>query len=256
MTDKLTQDVQEVVETIFKQRDEAALLEETEKALTDSAAKINELTASLEAKDEEISTFTSKVDELEKTLAELATKNKELETSLEQAKAGFETEKAEIVKRAETAEQAIESIKKDQAAQARFEDLKKDGVSATEAKAIEEQLTKIREMTDETFATYKSERVELRKSIIAEMEKTPVAAAAPVVDPQKTEEEIKAAAEVEVALEEEIAKSKDSIDPMKAVAAMLNLEVTPSDDVKNKYREFGKALADNIKARGQRRGNK
>jgi hypothetical protein len=43
---------------------------------------------------------------------------------------------------------------------------------------------------------------------------------------------------------------------MKAVAAMLNLEVLPSDDVKNKYRKFGEALADQIKARGKRRGSK
>lgn len=251
MTDKLTQDVQTVVEAIFKQKDEAALLEETEKALTDSAEKINELTTSLEAKDGEIGTFVAKVDELEKTLADLVDKNKELETTLEQVKAGFETEKTELVKRAEIAEQAIDKIQKDQMTQARFEDLKKDGVSATEAKAVEEQLAKIREMTDEVFATYKSERVELRKSIVAEMEKSAAAPLVPVVEVSKVEEETK------VALEEaEIAKSQDSIDPMKAVAAMLNMEILPTDDVKNKYREFGKALADNIKARGQRKAGK
>lgn len=261
MTDKLTQDVQVAVEAIFKQKDEAKLLEDTEKALNDSAEKITELTTSLEAKDEEISTVMVKVDELEKTLADLADKNKELTTNLEQVKTGFETEKAELVKRAETAEKELETIKKDQLAKARFEDLKKDGVSASEAKAVEDQLAKIKEMSDEDFATYKAERVELRKAIVAEMEKAqPAAPAAPVAPAAeaKKEEESSAAEDTKVELEEEAAAaaSKDAIDPMKAVAALLNLEVLPSDDVKNKYRKMGEAMADKIKTRGQRRTGK
>ena len=51
MSEKLTQDIQDIVDSIFKQKEEVAMRKETEDALNKSADKINELVASLEAKD-------------------------------------------------------------------------------------------------------------------------------------------------------------------------------------------------------------
>ena len=49
-----------------------------------------------------------------------------------------------------------------------------------------------------------------------------------------------------------VVESEDSIDPMKAVSAMLNLEADLADDVLNKYREMGQAMAENVKNSGKK----
>ena len=263
MADKqLDQDVKAVVEDILKQKEESEMLKETEEALNKSAEKINELVTSLEAKDVELSAFTTKVGELEVTAKDLADKNTELQKNLDETKTGFEAEKAELLKRAEAAETELKNIQKNQIAAARFEELKNDGVAATEPKAIEDQTSKIREMADEEFAAYKAERVELRKTILAEIEKQ-----APPADAKNdtTEDAAKKAAEEEaakkaaadkaVADEVEIANSKDSINPMNAIASMLNMEVVPGNEIVNKYKELGQAMAEKFKNR-KVRGNK
>ena len=173
MSDKFTQDVQDVVDEIFKQKEEVAMRKQTEDALNKSANKITELSTSLEAKDEELSGFIVKVEELESTVVELSNAKEELEKNLEKAASDFEAEKEELTKRAETAEKDLEGMKKDQLAKARFEELKVEGVSATDEKAIEDQVAKIREMEDEGFEAYKVERIELRKAIVAELEVSP-----------------------------------------------------------------------------------
>jgi chromosome segregation ATPase len=250
MTDQIKLDVQAAVDEALKSREEAELLKETEEALAKSAEKINELTASLEAKGVEISEFVSKVEKLEGTVAELSDKVTAQQKSLDESKTAFDAEKVELVKRAETAEAELANIKKDQLAKTRFEDLKKDGVAATEEKAVTEQFTRIKEMSDEEFAAYKSERVELRKSILAELEK----AAQEKATQTSTEDETKKKEEEKVTAE--IVNSSTAIDPMKAVAAALNMEVKSSDTVRAKYSEAGKFLADRIKNRKEKKSGK
>lgn len=248
MPDQIKQDVQAAVEEVLKQREEAELLKETEDALAKSADKINELTASLEAKDGEISAFVLKVEKLESTVTELSDRIATQQQSLDESKVVFEAEKSELVKRADAAEAELLNIKKDQLAKARFEELRKEGVAATDEKAVSEQFAKIKEMSDEVFVAYKSERVELRKSILDELE----SAAKEKVSQISAEDAAKKKEEDKVTAE--IVKSSISIDPMKAVAAALNLEVKTSDTVKAKYSEAGKFLADRIKTRKEKSG--
>ena len=245
MSEKLTQDVQSIVDGIFKQKEETAMRKETEIALNKSAEKINELVASLEAKDGELSELGNKVDELESTVAGLSDKISELETKksdLEKEKASFEATKEELVKKAETAEEALDNMKKDQLSQTRFEELKKDGISAADEKAIEDQISKIREMKDEVFEAYKAERVELRKSIVAELEASSDGDSEAAAAAKLKDEEDAAAAKLK-AEEEAAAGSNEPIEPMRAVAAALNLETAPSEDMVSKYKELGKAMA-------------
>ena len=259
--EQLDQDVKAVVEDILKQKEESEMLKETEEALNKSAEKINELVTSLEAKDVELSAFTTKVGELEVTAKDLADKNTELQKNIDEIKTSFEAEKADLIKRAEAAETELKNIQKNQLAATRFEELKNDGVAATETKAIEDQTNKIREMADEEFAAYKAERVELRKTILAEIEKqTPSDETknSPTEEAAKkaAEEAAKKAAEEQAAADEmEIANSKDSINPMNAIASMLNMEVVPGADIVNKYKELGQAMAEKFKNR-KVRGNK
>jgi colicin import membrane protein len=256
MSEKLTQDVQAIIDGIFKQKEEIAMRRETEIALNKSAEKINELAASLEAKESEFSKLGDKAEELESTVADLSDKISELETEKSDLgkeksdlEATFEATKEELTKRADIAEEEVGNIKKDQIAQVRFEELKEDGVSAADEKAIEDQISKIREMEDEVFKAYKAERVELRKSIVAELE------ASSDDDPDaatKLEAEEKAAA-AKLKAEEEAAAagSERPIEPMRAVAAALNLETLPSEDMVSKYKELGKAMAKEIRAESE-----
>jgi len=259
MSDKLTQDIRAEVDNIFKQKEEVAMRKQTEEALNKSAEKINELVASLEAKDEELSASVSKLEELEETVSELSTANKDFEKNLEKATSDFEAEKEELTTRAETAEKELEDMKKDQLAQARFEELKSEGVAATDEKAVEDQVAKIREMEDENFEAYKAERVELRKSVIAELEASSeeetaeeeteeeeTASEEETSEEETEEEETASEEETEAELEDEeeaAADSEDPIEPMKAMAALLNMEVAPGKDMLNKYKDLGKAMA-------------
>jgi len=244
MSEKLTQDIQEIVDSIFKQKEEVAMRKETEDALNKSANKINELVASLEAKDSELSEMVAKAEELESKITELSTKTSELESGLEKEKSDFEATKEELVKRAETAEEEIENIKKDQLAKARFGELTEAGVAAADEKAIEDQISKIRDMEEEMFESYKAERVELRTSIVAELEASTTEETA-VETETTSEEEVSEKTEETSEEDDETAavESEDAIEPMKAVAAALNLETLPSNDVISKYRDLGKEMA-------------
>jgi hypothetical protein len=268
MSEKLAQEVQAIVDNIFKQQEELAMRQETEEALTKSAEKINELVASLEAKDNEISELVSKAGELEGTIAELSDKISELETekdNFEKEKSDFEAKEKELTERASKAEEEIENIRKDQLASARFDTLKEEGVAATTEETIKDQITKIREMEDEEFEAYKAERVELRKSVVAELEAS--SDSGETVSSSDSEEE--AASEEETGSEEETASeedgettaeledeeaaadSEDSINPMKAIAASLNMEQVVTDDVSSKYRKLGEALAEKYKSKSK-----
>lgn len=260
MSEKLTQDVQAEVERIFKQKEESKMRKETENALNKSAVKINDLVVSLEAKDGELSEMMTKAEELESKITELSDKISGLETEkkdLETEKSDFEATKEELVKRAEVAEETVENIKKDQLAKARFEYLKEAGVAAIDEKAIEDQISKIREMEEETFESYKAERVELRTSIVAELEAS--ADDDPDADATLTAEEEAAAklkadedAAAKLKVDEDAAvDSDDSIEPMKVVAAALNLETLPSNDIVSKYRDLGKAMAKNFERKSE-----
>lgn len=255
MTDQLNQDVRKALDDVLKERDDVAMRKETEEALLKSTEKINELVSSLEAKDNETSALVTKVDELEKVVAELSGKVSTLtieKENLEKEKTTFQAEKDELLKRAKAVEETLDNIKKDQLAKTRFDELKISGVATTEAKAMEGQLAKVREMTDEEFAAYKNERVELRKVILSELEAKPtqvvepaaVVVTAPVITTvvdavvvEPTEEELAAASVASV------------VNPMNAMAAALNMEIIPTQDDKVRYNALGAELAKRVKER-------
>jgi len=283
MTDKFTQDVHEIVDVIFRQKEEVAMRKETEEALNKSADMITKLDESLEAKGTELADIEAKNEELELTVSEISTKAKEMEENLESVKSEFEAKEQELTEQLEAAQAELEDIKRQQLAKARFETLTDDGVAAIDKQAVNDQMDKIRVMNDEEFELYKTDRIELRNDVITQLEASPEAeeaeeqedntdevieGAAEETTEETTEEEIATEEEdseetateeedseeaseedTEAVLEDEdeaVIESEDSIDPMKAVSAMLNLEADLADDVLNKYREMGKAMAENV----------
>lgn len=240
MSDKLVQEVKTIVDEIFKQQEEAAMRKETEEALIQSAEKIEELTASLEAKDAEIAKLSASIEELKKTITELTDKVNELH----EEKASFESEKEELIKKAEEAEKELENIKKEQLAMARFEELVDEKVAASTDDTKKAQLNKLKEMTDEEFAAYKQERIELRDQLLAQLEQN-------VTD--NTNRNVSASDiddstvnDGNSGIDEDDDVDTASYDSMHAVASLLNLNTMPNSDMLSKYRQLGEALAQRI----------
>lgn len=242
MDDKLRKDVEAVVAKIFSEKEEAEIRKQTEEALSKSATTIDELTTELETKNTEVEEFEAKLSESEE-------KANNLQTELEAA----QREVDEAKKKLEEAESVIEEMKKDKAAELRMAELAEAGVVSDE----EAQASKVRDMSDEEFTSYKEELVSLRAAIIAQLEKDKNSEPAPVESAEEEVEEEKADDEQEEAEEEteeeaeqqeEDASEEDetppaNVDPGQAISAALNMEIFPSDDVKKKYRDLGKAMA-------------
>lgn len=254
MNEELKKDVEVMVAEIFSQKEEAEQRAETEKALQKSADTVSELTEALEGKNAEATEMASQITDLEAKIEEL---NSELEAAKNEA-----TESAS--KLAES-EKVIEDMKKDKAAELRMAELAEAGVALSDKDA---QMAKVREMEDEEFAGYKEELVSLRSAVEAELAKAvkpeetaseeetqeeevaeeETAEAEEEVAEEETEESEEASEEgEEEASEEEEETPPANIDPGMAIAAAMNMEVTPSDDMLAKYKKLGEAMAKRLK---------
>ncbi len=133
-----------------------------------------------------------------------------------------------------------------------MKELEKAGVVSDE----EAQSTKVREMSDEDFTSYKGELVSIRKAVIAELSKagdgeTEEEKAAREKQEQKDADKAaadkaaadKAAAEAAAAEEGGTQTPPANIDPGTAISAALNLEIFPPKEMSEKYDEMGKAMA-------------
>jgi len=146
----------------------------------------------------------------------------------------------------EETEASLETIKKDRLAEIRMSEIKKSGVTAAD---VDSQTAKIREMSDEEFASYKDELVSIREAVLAELEKNKDEETAG--DDTKTDEELaaeeKAKADADAAAADDDETPPANVDKTKAVSAALNFENQPSKDMVAKYAELGKALAEEMK---------
>lgn len=245
MNEELKKDVEVMVSKIFSQKEEAEQRAETEKALQKSADAITQLTEALEGKNAEVGEVATQITDLESKIEEL---NSELEAAKNEAK--------ESVDKLAESENTIEEMRKDKAAELRMAELVKAGVALSDKEA---QTTKVRDMEDEEFGSYKEELVSLRSAVEAELAK---AAPGETASEEETQEEVpagetaetKEGEEEEVASDEETSEEEEAseedeetlpanVDPDKAVAAAMNMEVAPSDSVLAKYAKLGEAMA-------------
>jgi len=233
MEEKLRKDVEAVVAKIFSEKEEVEIRRQTEEALGKSANTIEELTAALEVKNSEFEDLEVKLSDSEDRATNL---QKELEAAQEEVK--------EANRKLEESEGTLSDLIKDRATELRVKELEEAGVISDK----EAQSGKVRDMSDEEFASYKTELVSIREAVIAELSKK-------VDPPAKTEEELaaEAKAEEDARIEAE-AKAKAeaddidgtppaNIDPGQAISASLNLEIFPPKDMVTKYGEMGQAMA-------------
>jgi len=252
MDDKLKQDVEAAVAEIFSQKEEAEQKARTEEALQKSADIIVELTEALEVKNAEASEKADEIVELEDKLVNL---NSELEAA--------QKEVTEANEKLANAEKAIEDMKKDKAAELRMSELTTAGVVRSDK---EGQTAKVREMSDEEFAAYRDELIDIRKAVEAELAKaaneteeeeaaegTPATETSESAPEAEEEENEEAAGEEDAESSDEASEEEETppanVDPTQAVAAAMNLEVRPSDDMMAKYLKMGKAMASRMTKR-------
>jgi len=239
--EKLYEEVKSVVAQIFSEKEEAEKVRQTEDALQKSATTIEELTTALEASNEEVS-------ELQEKLTASEAKANELQTGLEAAQEELKLANDKVSE----IEASLEEIKKDRAAEIRMSELEAAGVSRKDHEA---QSAKVREMSDEEFASYKEELVSVRESVIAELEATK---AKEEEDASKTvtkvDEKDKASEKEEVIDNVSVSGEEDAgvtppanIDPGSAISAAMNLEVIPSKDIVTRYAKLGTAMAEAMK---------
>lgn len=232
MDEKLKTDVEAVVAKIFSEKEDADIRKQTEVALQEAANTIDELTTSLESSNTEVSDTSEELSTAKNTI-------QNLETELEAARIKMEEAKT----KADESESALEEIKKDRATEIRVAELEGAGVISDK----EVQSPKVREMSDEEFASYKNELVSIREAVIAELSKSnEEAVKVPVEKEEKKEviaEEKIAEEELENAEEEVKVVPPAKVDPGQAVSAALNFEIFPSADMQSKYQSMGKAMA-------------
>ena len=238
MEDKLKNDVETLIKSIFSEKEEAVMKQKTEEVLQTSAITIDELTTALEEKSAEMTISEEKVVGLDKEVTEL-------KTELEAAKSETETATKKLV----SVEAEVEKMYKDKAMEVRMAELETAGVVR---KDKDSQSDKVREMSDEEFAAYKEELSSVREAVLAEIEEAKKTAEEKAAAEAKTEEKGKDQSKEKSSGEEETSSKEEgtppaNIDPAKAVSAAMNLEVFPSDDMVSKYDKLGKAMAEMFK---------
>ena len=228
MDEILKKDIELLVTKIFSEKEEVNQRQATQEALRDSANVIEDLKKTLEIKEVEAATAITALK------AEIATKDAEVVALTTKVEA-VTKEAAEVATATEvikqelaTATEALDNLKKDRTAEIRVAELVEAKVITSDK--ITEQASKVRNMTDEEFATYKQDRIQLREAVIKELgnavQTPPVqetAAVAPTTPPAQ-------------------------ISPGHAIASAMNFETAPSDDVLSKYAKLGEAMAANLKS--------
>ena len=154
--DEFNAAVQAEVERLLSSREESQAREEAETALKEAKETFETLRASIETKDAKITEYEEALaafdDDSTTTDSEVAANERivELEKQLEEWKQA-----------ADVAQAALDTLAREETAAGRMAELAESGVSLDD-EAAKAQYAKIRDMSDEDFASYKSELVALK----------------------------------------------------------------------------------------------
>jgi len=158
----LKKDIESIVAEIFSEKEDVAKKRLTEEALEKSAKVVTELTDSVVEKDSMITDLETKISDVKGILTENSeaieaekAKVVELEKQLEEATTKLSASELQVIE-----------MEKDMAADVRIVELKDSKVNSTDQPT---QFKKVREMSDDEFASYKKELIDLRKSITEEL---------------------------------------------------------------------------------------
>lgn len=204
-----------------------ARLDDKVKTLLESAdSTISDLLETVESKDQDLSKAADEYKSLQLKMEELVGKVSELEGVLAERDSQLKEVQDKVVaaeERASAAEAELTGIANDRRLEVRVAELAEAKILKSGEKA-ETQKSKVREMSDEEFASYKEELIDLRQSVEAALKEV----AAGSGDGK----------EVEVA--------PPLINKEEAAAAALNAENNDPTG-KSKFKDLGEALAKRLK---------
>ena len=231
---ELFNQVKSAVDVIFAEKEDADKQAKAAEALRKSATTINDLTtelekikqefSELEAKNTELTTSLEEKEEACTSLEDEVTSLKEDVNKKEEENASLKSEVDELKKSKEDIEsefsgikEELETIKKDKLTEDRMKELEEAKVVA---KDKEKQVAKVRDLSEEEFASYKEDLVSIRESIVESISTSNTSGEG--VEP------------------DEGGVTHANVD--KSKGGGMNLE-TASKDMYTQYSELGKALA-------------
>lgn len=216
--EKFKVDIREAVAEIMAAKEDAARVSTIEALLEDSQKTITELTETVTNKETESAALLEVVTNLKTKVKELEAKADEFRNALLEKKTETET----LTERASIAEKELAAIVAKAELAARMVELEEAKVALSGDKRMA-QTEKVLVMSEEEFASYKEERIELRAELEAELKEAAAVAAVNVVIPTTKREDDAAQA-----------------------ATLLNVE-RASVTMADKYLDFGKTLAANMR---------
>lgn len=241
MEDKFKLEIEQEVEKIFAGKKEEDMRKRTEKALGDSASTIENLSTELESEKEKSAELATNLTTAEEALKTSETEKVEMEATAENTNKTQDKEVEELKNELAEKVAELDSIKKDALAATRMEELSSAGVARSDK---DEQIAKIKEMSDEEFVSYKSELEAVRANILEELKDNKKEKPAKKADKVKPAEET--AADEDAGKDDEVKTPPVNIDPGQSVAAAMNMEIYPSEDLLSKYADMGKAMAEDM----------
>ncbi len=204
-----------------------ARLDDKVKTLLESAdSTISDLLETVETRDQDLSKVADENKALQIKIEELSIKTKELEDLVAAREASLKEAEEKVVasdERAAAAEAELANIAHDRRLEVRVSELAEAKILKSGEKA-EAQKAKVREMSDEDFASYKEELIDLRQSV---------------------EAAIKEVAGVETG-DETVDIAPPLINKQDAAVAALNAENNEPTS-KSKFNALGAALAKRLK---------
>lgn len=233
MDENLKKDIELLVTKIFSEKEEVAQRQATQEALRDSANLVEDIKKTLEIKEVEaaaaITALKDTVVAKDAEIAELKLKVESTSKEVSEAIQAVEEAKKEAVEAIDT----LTAFKKDRAAELRVSELV--AAKVITADKIVEYSSKVRDMTDEEFTTYKQDRVQLREAVIKELESA-------------TQESVVVTTPAVVTASVNPVTPPAQIAPGHAIASAMNFETIPGEDVISKYAKLGEAMAANLKS--------
>jgi hypothetical protein len=226
--EKVVDAVKETVKQFIEEKELSSKVEMAEKLVGDASRAIDELTTLVEQREAELASQSKELDSLMAKIRELDSLNTK---KVEETEA-LVKEKQEAVLRAEKAELTLSEIEGEQRLAARFAALVEAKVAKTGDK-LEAQKSKVKGMSDDEFATYKDELIEIRAEL---------------------EQSLKAELAEEAVTEEETEEDSVSVAPPQISSEAASVVVVPNSEVEivsieAKYRAMGKAWADQVKTK-------
>jgi len=248
--DKLKQEIASLVAEIFEGKKEEEHRAKTKKALETAASSIEDLTSKVSKNEETISSLESEKAELEvQVVSAKEESGKEVEAlkaELDSVKEEAATSKSDL----ETVSAELANMKQEAVAKTRIQELEIAGVLRSD---VEAQTEKVKGMSDEEFASYQEELVSIRKSILDQLEAAKKAEE--VKKPEEKKEKAKTVDEKETVSKkgegDEFTTPPVEVSPGKAIAAAMNFEIQPSEDIIAQYKAMGAAMAENMKEKSK-----